>query len=55
MSTPINFWKSDKDYYAVTDIKYKDHIKRIRDNLRIDKLINLASSDGSYSLTVKKD
>lgn len=55
MSTPINWYKQDRDYYSPKDSNYKDHIKSIVRNLKLDKLINLASLDGSYSILVKKD
>lgn len=49
----IPFWRSDKDYYPKDHPEYKSHMQRIKESLRIDKLIDMASSDGSYSVTIK--
>jgi len=53
MPDPIPYWRSDPDYYGKNDPLRKSHLERIKENLRIDKLIKLASSDGSYSITIK--
>lgn len=54
MSNPIKWWKSDKDYYSRNDPNYEPHIRRIKENDRVDNLIEGASSDGSYFVFFKK-
>lgn len=53
MANPIPYWGSDKDYYTHSDPNKKSHLQRIKDNLSIDNLIKMASSDSSYSITIK--
>lgn len=54
MVDPIPYWRSDPDYYSKNHPDRPSHIQRIKQNLRIDKLISMASNDGSYSITVRK-
>lgn len=54
MGNPVPYWQSDPDYYSNNDPDRKGHLQRIKENLHIDKLIDIASSDGSYSLRIPK-
>lgn len=53
MSDPIQWWKTDPDYYPIGHPERKGHLQRLKENLKIDKLIRMSSSDQSYSLTLK--
>ena len=52
MSTPIPYYLSDPDYYNRKDSNYISHIGNIIYNNTINRLITMASVDGSYSILV---
>lgn len=51
----IPYWKSDPDYFSKNHPDRESHLQKIKQSLRIDRLIDMASSDGSYSVMIKKD
>ena len=56
MSSPVNYWKSDRDYYGKNDPRRAAHLADIAKQEAINARIVASShfGDGSYSVVVTK-
>ena len=54
MTTPVNHWKRERDYYSRKDYRYAKHIAEIDAQNRIDARVDASAGDHSYSVMIAR-